>query len=105
MTTKTLPPPMRGIVTLSFNAEERRHPIFKKIAAALRDETALMKDQLAHPSNIEQTTLLRGEIRHANRISARLSEVGPESRQSEAFGPESAIPALDAERFPVSFET
>ena len=96
--------PVRGLQTLSFNQEEKRHPIYKKILRAFEEERALMREQLEHPSNIEQTTLLRGELRHAKRISARLTEVGPESRQSEPHGPESATPALAAERFPMDFE-
>lgn len=98
---KTIP---RGIDTLKFTREEQRHPIYKKFAAAFAEERQILLERLAHVANIESTTLMRGEIRLLSQISARTSEVGPESRQSEATGPESASPALVAERFPVSFE-
>jgi hypothetical protein len=87
-----------------FTREERRHPIFKRFAQAFAEERAVKVEQLTPPQNIEQTTLLRGEIRMLSLISARTSEVGPESRQSEPDGPESASPARAAAGFPLSFE-
>jgi hypothetical protein len=97
-TTKT------GLSALVFKREETLHPIFKKIVAALEQERERMRAELEHPANIESTTLLRGELRAVKRILARTSEVGPESRQSEADGPESAPLARAATGFPVSFD-
>lgn len=94
----------RGLAALKFSREEQRHPLFKKFERAFAEERQLQLEQLAHPQNIEQTTLLRGQLALLSRISARTSEVGPESRQSEADGPESATPARAATGFPVSFE-
>jgi hypothetical protein len=88
---------------LRFTDLEARTPLYKKVRAAVQAEFEELRDKLLHPSNIETTTLLRGEVRLAQRILARLDEVGPESRQSEPVGPESASPALAAERFPMDF--
>lgn len=102
---KPAQPTARGIAGLAFTSEEKRHPLFKRIAAAMADEKEFRRSELEHVQNIESTTLLRGRLQAVNQILARLShEVGPESRQSEGDAPESAIPALVAERFPVSFE-
>lgn len=95
----------RGVAALRFTIEEQRHPLFKRFVQAFAEERQSLLEANAHPQNIEQTTLLRGQLILLSRISARTSEVGPESRQSEGIAPESASPALVAERFPVSFET
>lgn len=97
-------PADRGLLALKFTREDQRHPLFKRITQVLADERQLLLEQNAHPQNIEQTTLLRGQLILLSRISARTSEVGPESRQSEADGPESATSARAATGFPLSFE-
>lgn len=95
---------VRGIPSLRFTQEEARHPLFKKFVKAFAEEREELRAQLEAVQNIESTTLLRGQLHLVKRISARTSEVGPESRQSEADGPESATPARAATGFPVSFE-
>lgn len=76
--------------------------MFKKFVAAIESERELLLEQLEPASNIETTTLLRGELRALKRILARTSEVGPESRQSEANGPESATPRGAVSRIPMT---
>jgi len=65
------------------------YPAVRRIAALLAQELQEMREANDSPESIQDTTLRRGEIRLAKRILARL-EVGPESRQSEPFWPESA---------------
>lgn len=90
---------------LVFRRAEHDHYILKRFKQALTEEREFLRTQLENPSNIETTTLHRGEVRLLKRILARLEEVGPESRQSELpVEPESAPPAPTAGGFPVSFE-
>lgn len=97
-------PEATGLDRLVFTEDEQRHPLFKRLVLAIKEEREMLRDSLEFPSKIEETTLLRGQLLLLNRISAATSEVGPESRQSEANSPESASPALAAERFPLEFE-
>lgn len=96
--------PMRGLMALSFTADELRHPILRKLRAALAEERELMRDYLEPEQPIGSTSILRGELRLVKRILALTDEVGPESRQSEATGPESAFPARTAAGFPPGYE-
>jgi hypothetical protein len=90
---------MRGISGLTFTREELAHPILRKLRAALADELALMREQNDNEQSIVATTVLRGQILFVKRISAQTPEVGPESRQSEPDGPESASARLSAAGF------
>jgi hypothetical protein len=98
------PDDIQGVARLVFKQSEQDHFIVKRLKLALHEERALLRAQNDHPVDIATTTLLRGELRLVSRILARLDEVGPESRQSEPAGPESAPLAPTAGGFPVSFE-
>lgn len=72
--------------------EEARSPLWQKLAPFLVAEIKSMRE--ANDSltlSIADTTAKRGEIRFAKRILALADEAGPEARQSEADGPESAF--------------
>jgi hypothetical protein len=93
----------RGLAGLTFTREEKRHPAVQKLVAALAEELEIMRIQNDSVQNIEATTVLRGQILCVKRISARTLEVGPESRQSEADGPESASARDPVTGFPKGF--
>lgn len=95
---------LRGIAALTFTREDSHSPLYQRLVAALRDEQALLREQLEPLQNIESTTVTRGQLHMVKRILARADEVGPESRQSEADGPESAFPAPAAGRLPEGYE-
>jgi hypothetical protein len=92
-----------GLARFVLRKTEREHFLVKRFEQALREERETLRTQLEHPGDIAATTLLRGQITLLKRILARLDEVGPESRLSEALSPESAPPAPTAGGFPVSF--
>lgn len=81
----------KGIAGFQMSPEEARSPLWQRFEAALREERAITREHLEYPQNIEQTTLLRGQLQLVKQILARTDEVGPESRQSEPAWPESAF--------------
>ena len=83
--------------------EDMRAPALQKLLAALAEERELLRTRLEYPQNIESTTLLRGQLQAVKQILARTEEVGPESRQSEAVGPESAFSARAATGLPEGY--
>lgn len=83
---------LRGIAGLTLTREDMRSPVLQKVLAALRDERQALLESLEPLQNIESTTVTRGQLHMVKRILARADEVGPESWQSEAQGPESAFP-------------
>jgi hypothetical protein len=81
---------LRGIAGLNLTREDVRSPALQKVLAALRDEQLALRESLEPVQNIESTTVTRGQLHMVKKILARADEVGPESWQSEAEGPESA---------------
>lgn len=92
-----------GLGAFALTRQDRESPVWQRFVALLRDEQAKLRRQLEPVQNIESTTLLRGELQLVKRILARADEVGPESRQSEPQGPESAFPARSATGLPDGF--
>lgn len=86
----------KGIAGFALTREDRDSFLWRRFEAAVREERELLRGQLEHVQNIESTTLLRGQLQAVKQILARADEVGPESRQSEPIGPESAFPARAA---------
>lgn len=82
--------PTPGYASLTFTREEMQTLLFRKFVHAIEEERQILRQQLEDVSNIETTTLLRGELRGVKKILARTSEVGPESRQSDPNGAEFA---------------
>lgn len=77
-----------GLSGLKLTREEVHGLLWRRIEAALREELTEMRAKNdSSLLNVADTTLLRGEIRLAKRILARADEVGPESRESEPWGP------------------
>lgn len=86
-----------GIERIALPLEQRRmEPTLKIIVSALKEELSELREQNDTPDTIGNLTYRQGGIALLKRILARL-EVGPESRQSEGYAPESAFQAGDHE--------
>ncbi len=85
---------------MKLTRNEQRHPLWQRFEACLEGELARLRSENDHAADIANTTLRRGEIACVKRILALSDEVGPESSESEAFGPESH-PAGDTAGIPL----
>lgn len=68
---------------------EARSPLWQRLEQCLSGELDYQRQQNDAMEDIAKTTLRRGQIAVVKRILALSDEVGPESRESEAQGPES----------------
>lgn len=68
---------------------ESKTPLWQRFEAHMQAELAYLRQKNDDHADIKDTTLRRGEIALVKRILALTPEVGPESRASEAGGPES----------------